>query len=134
VESEFGRVPAAVVVGVGDSRLKARPETQNQPAHHHDDELETWTFSSRIPLNRVSFIEVVKSLPETVIRAKGILQMTDDPVHRVIFQLVGKRWEFTQGEGWADEAPQSSLVLIGLPGSIPKQLRGRFNDCVSKLS
>jgi G3E family GTPase len=77
---------------------------------------------------------VIETLPETVIRAKGILQTTDDPEHRVIFQLVGKRWELTQGEGWADEAPQSSLVLIGLPGSIPKQLRGRFNDCVSKLS
>jgi G3E family GTPase len=71
---------------------------------------------------------VIETLPETVIRAKGILQMTDDPEHRVIFQLVGKRWEFTQGAGWADEAPQSSLVLIGLPGSIPNQLRERFTS------
>ena len=76
-------------------------------------------------------MEVIKSLPETVIRAKGILQMTDDPEHRVIFQLVGKRWEFRQGEGWAGEAPQSNLVLIGLPGSIPEQLRARFDVLIA---
>jgi G3E family GTPase len=75
---------------------------------------------------------VIKSLPETVIRAKGIVQMADEPMHRVIFHLVGKRWEFTQGGSWANESPQSSLVLIGLPGSIPKQLRGRFKDCLVK--
>jgi len=49
---------------------------------------------------------------------------------RVIFQLVGKRWEFAQGEGWADQTPQSNVVLIGLPGSVPEQLRARFDDCL----
>jgi len=132
VEGEYGQVPTALVLGVGESRLEAQADTDEQPGHRHDEQLDTWTFSSRIPLDRVSFMEVIKSLPETVIRAKGILQATDDPEHRVIFQLVGKRWEFTQGAGWADEAPQSSLVLIGLPGSIPNQLRGRFDDCLAK--
>jgi G3E family GTPase len=134
VQGEYGQVPIALVLGVGESRLEAQPDTDEHPGHRHDEQLDTWTFSSGTPLDRTSFLRVIETLPETVIRAKGILQMTDDPEHRVIFQLVGKRWEFTQGEGWADEAPQSSLVLIGLPGSIPKQLRGRFNDCVSKLS
>jgi G3E family GTPase len=134
VESEYGRVPTVVVLGVGESRLEAQPDTDEQPRHRHDEQLETRTFRSRTPLDRVSFIKVIKSLPETVIRAKGILQTKDDPRHRVIFQLVGKRWEFTQGEGWADEAPQSSLVLIGLPGSIPEHLLERFNDCLAKSS
>jgi G3E family GTPase len=131
-ESEYGRVPTAVVLGVGESRLEAQSDTDEQPGHRHDEQLDTWTFSSRLPLDRNSFLRVIETLPETVIRAKGILQATDDPEHRVIFQLVGKRWEFTQGEGWADEAPQSSLVLIGLPGSIPSQLRERFDDCLVK--
>jgi G3E family GTPase len=134
VESKFGKVPAAVLVGLESGYFEENKDPKIEMRHHHhDDELETWTFSSPIPLDRASLIEVIKSLPETVIRAKGILQMKDDPGHGVIFQLVGKRWEFTQGAGWAGEAPQSSLVLIGLPGSIPEQLRGRFNDCLVQL-
>jgi G3E family GTPase len=134
VESKFGKVPAAVLVGLGSAYFEENRDQKIQLHHHHDDELETWTFSSRIPLDRDSLMEVIKSLPETVIRAKGILQMKDAPGHGVIFQLVGKRWEFTQGEGWADETPQSSLVLIGLPGSIPEHLRERFNNCQVQLA
>ena len=135
VESEFGKVPTAVLVGLESPYFeKNKGQKTEMRHHHHDDELETWTFSSPIPLDRDSLMEVIKSLPETVIRAKGIVQMADEPMHRVVFQLVGKRWEFTQGGGWANESPQSSLVLIGLPGSIPKQLRGRFNDCLVTLT
>jgi G3E family GTPase len=85
-------------------------------------------------LDRASLMEVIKSLPETVIRAKGIVQMADEPMHRVIFQLVGKRWDFRKGEAWADadEAPGTNLVLIGLPGSIPDELRERFKECLLK--
>jgi G3E family GTPase len=132
VEGEYGEVPTAVVLGVGESRLEAQADTDEQPGHRHDEQLDTWTFSSRIPLDRTSFLRVIETLPETVIRAKGILQTTDDPERRVIFQLVGKRWDFTQGEGWADQTPQSNLVLIGLPGSLPEQLRARFDDCLAR--
>jgi G3E family GTPase len=135
VESKFGNVPPAVLVGLESAYFEGNRDPQTEMRHHHhDDELETWTFSSPIPLDRDSLMEVMRSLPETIIRAKGILQMKDEPEHRVIFQLVGKRWEFTQGEGWADETPQSSLVLIGLPGSIPEHLRERFNNCQVQLA
>jgi G3E family GTPase len=130
VESKFGRVSPALFVGLESAYFEEHTDPKSEMRHHHhDDELETWTFSSPMPLDRDSLMEVIKSLPETIIRAKGILQMKDDPEQRVIFQLVGKRWEFTQGAAWADEVPQSSLVLIGLPGSIPDQLRERFHAC-----
>jgi G3E family GTPase len=133
VESKFGNVLPAVLVGLESAYFEENKDPKTEMRHHHhDDELETWTFSSTIPMERVAFIEVIKSLPATVIRAKGILQMKDEPAHRVIFQLVGKRWELTQAAGWADEAPQSSLILIGLPGSIPQELRARFDDCLTK--
>jgi G3E family GTPase len=133
VESKFGNVLPAVLVGLESAYFEENKDPKTEMRHHHhDDELETWTFSSTIPMERVAFIEVIKSLPATVIRAKGILQIKDEPAHRVIFQLVGKRWELTQAAGWADEAPQSSLVLIGLPGSIPQELRARFDDCLTK--
>jgi G3E family GTPase len=133
-EGEFGKVPAPILIGVGESFLEAEAKTttKGQPGHHHDDELETWTFSSLTPLDRTSLIETIESLPGTVLRAKGILQLEDDPEHRVIFQLVGKRWEFTQGGSWVDQSPESILVLIGFPGSFPEQVHERFNNCLAK--
>jgi G3E family GTPase len=135
VESKFGKVPPAVLVGLESGYFEENKDPKTEIRHHHhDDELETWTFSSPIPLDSASLMEVIKSLPETIIRAKGIVQMADEPMHRVIFQLVGKRWEFRKGEAWADEAPGTNLVLIGLPGSIPDELRGRFKECLIKSS
>jgi G3E family GTPase len=130
VESEYGKVPVVVMLGVGEARLAGQPDTDKPRGHRHDEQLETRTFRSDAPLDRGSFIEVIKSLPETIIRAKGILYTSDDPKHRIIFQLVGKRWEFTQGEAWATESPCSSLVLIGLPGCITEHLFLGLNDCV----
>jgi G3E family GTPase len=135
VESKFGKVPAAVLVGLESAFFERNKDPKTEIRHHHhDDELETWTFSSPIPLDRTSLMEVIKSLPETIIRAKGIVQMDDEPMHRVIFQLVGKRWAFRKGEAWANEAPGTNLVLIGLPGSIPDELRERFKVCLVKSS
>jgi G3E family GTPase len=135
VESKFGKVPAAVLVGLESGYFEENKDPKTEMRHHHhDDELETWTFSSPIPLDSASLMELVKSLPETVIRAKGIVQMADEQLHRVIFQLVGKRWAFRKGEAWANEAPGTNLVLIGLPGSIPDELRERFKKCLVKSS
>jgi G3E family GTPase len=132
VTCKFGEVPAAVVIGVGDSQFKDEPKEDKHPVHHHDEELETWTFTSFAPLDRDAFRAVIESLPESVVRAKGILQLSDEPNHRTIFQLVGKRWEFTSGESWEDEAlRQSNVVLIGLPGSISDELRESFEDCLT---
>jgi G3E family GTPase len=135
VESKFGNVSPAVLIGLESGFFEGnKSQKTDMHYHNHDDDLQTWTFSSPIPMERLALIELIKSLPATVIRAKGVLQMKDDPTHRAIFQLVGKRWEFTQGEGWADEAPQSSLVLIGLPGSIPEELREHFKDCLAEAA
>ena len=133
VMSKFGKVSPALIVGLESAYFdKNKGSKSKMRHHHHDDELETWTFSSSKPLDRALLMEVVKSLPETVIRAKGIVHLTDEPMYKVIFQLVGKRWEFRKGDAWVGETPESNLVLIGLPGSIPFELRERFNDCIAK--
>ena len=60
----------------------------------------------------------MERLPEGIIRAKGVLYLKEDPDHRVVFQLVGKRWSLKPGGGWGNAPPRSQLVMIGLPGSI----------------
>jgi G3E family GTPase len=64
-------------------------------------------------------------------RAKGILRSADEAGKRLVFQMVGKRYELTTEE---EEAPAlSSVVAIGRRGSFdPERLTGLFDGCVSR--
>ena len=61
---------------------------------------------------------MVETLPEDIIRAKGVLYLQEDPNQRFVFQLVGRRWSLKPGGEWGAARPGSRLVMIGLPGSI----------------
>ena len=59
----------------------------------------------------------MRCLP-SVVRAKGVLYLADALDHRVILQVVGKRWELQPGEPWGDARPASRLVLIAPYGQL----------------
>ena len=40
--------------------------------------------------------------PPAVLRAKGVLYLKEDPTHRRIFQLVGKRWSLEPDGAWGE--------------------------------
>jgi G3E family GTPase len=85
---------------------------------HADEEYDTWSFTSDRPIDGEAFRSMVESLPEGVIRAKGILYLQENPEQRYIFQLVGKRWSLEPREGWDGEQPTSRVVMIGISGSM----------------
>ena len=64
-----------------------------------------------------AFRALVAALPEGVLRGKGVLYLQEDPDHRFVFQLVGKRWSVKRDAAW-DDVPRTRLVLLGLPGSL----------------
>ncbi len=116
IEAEQGRVPLALLLG-NEIKNPVRSDEDNLE-HHHHVEYETWSYTTTVPLNGDVFRTLVEQLPEGVIRAKGILNLTETPKHRTIFQLVGKRWNLKPGDAWDDAPPRSQVVIIGLPGSI----------------
>lgn len=116
IEAEQGRVPLTLLLG-NEIKKPVRPD-EDSLEHHHHLEYETWSYTTNVPLSGDAFRTLVKQLPEGVIRAKGILNLTETPQHRTIFQLVGKRWSLKTGDAWDDAPPCSQLVVIGLPGSI----------------
>jgi G3E family GTPase len=79
---------------------------------------DTWSYTADEPLDGDAFRALVERLPEGIIRAKGVLYLKEDADHRVVFQLVGKRWSLKPGGEWGDASPRSQLVMIGLSGSI----------------
>lgn len=49
-----------------------------------------------------------------MLRAKGFVHLKEDPAHRYLLQLVGRRWTLDRDRPWRDEPPRTRLVAIGL--------------------
>jgi len=109
-------MPLPILHGVYEIHEPARPASLDH--HHHDGEYETWSFTSEQPIDGKAFRSFVDTLPEGILRAKGILYLKEDFNNRFIFQLVGKHWGLKAGEAWNNEQPVSKLVMIGLSGCV----------------
>ena len=126
VDAAYGDVPTDVLIGVRDGA--ARHEHVAEPPHGHDHDhdpgehrhphYETWSWSGSDPVSGSGLVEAVTHLPDGIVRAKGFLHLQEDPAHRYLLQLVGRRYSVEAGRPWGDDAPGSRLVVIGLPGSV----------------
>jgi G3E family GTPase len=123
-KAKHGKVPLKLLLGhEGDGGMPSKPlrSIPDPDEHHPDVEYDTWSFTSDHPMDGEAFRAMVESLPEGVLRAKGILYLQEDPGQRHIFQLVGKRWSLKAGDAWDDEQPTSKVVMIGVSGSMDSE-------------
>jgi G3E family GTPase len=124
VEATFGRVPPAVLLG---ELAGGRAETGvGDDALDHDHDLSedghtgvyhTWSLSLAEPVHESRLQAMLAQLPESVVRAKGFVYLAEDPAHRYVVQLVGRRWTVTRQELWGSHQPGTRLVFIGLMGT-----------------
>ncbi|MEN9594176.1 MAG: hypothetical protein RLY23_659 [Actinomycetota bacterium] len=92
---------------------------------------ETWSWECDTVINRGRFEAVLESLPDRVLRVKGVVNFEGSPIHRSIVQRVGSRLAITQGAAWGSDRATSRVVLIGYPGSInPEVLAEAFNEAL----
>jgi G3E family GTPase len=134
VEATFGQLPVDVALGT----RAARGASSHAPAHHehhehdglecedgdhHHPAFETWSWSGDTPISGSRLVEELKALPDGIVRAKGLLHLTEDPAHRYVLQVVGRRFSIQADRPWGEQVPSSQIVVIGLPGSVePEQL------------
>lgn len=147
-ETTFGQIPLELALGVGrfDPAVLARqardvhvhsegsePEHEHHHKHDHSLVFSSWSYESQRPFDLKAIREVIRELPVSIYRAKGILYLADSPSRRGILHLAGKRARLTLGEPWGMELPRSQIVLIGSHGSIePQQLQKRFESALAK--
>ncbi len=87
------------------------------------DSFESWSFRTDTPLRRGDVEAFLAALPAGVVRAKGILRLTDDPANDLLLQRVGRRTSLLPLTGQrSDESTETRLVVIGVPGSIDGDL------------
>ena len=111
IRAQNAAVDPLLLLGVTE-----RPGTPT-PAHiHASDIFTTWDWSHDDgPVPRAQIDSMMDELDDTVVRAKGIVWLEDEPDHQSIVQRVGKRWTLRRGRPWADgEVRRSQLVFIGV--------------------
>jgi G3E family GTPase len=117
IEAVKGDVPVELLLGI-ETRGDVRTETSESEDHAHD--FESLSFTSESPFDKERLLSFLDSMPESVLRAKGVLFFASEPAQRTIYQRVGSRWSITPGDPWNDEPPHSSLVFIGPTGFLDR--------------
>ncbi|MDP8967602.1 MAG: GTP-binding protein [Actinomycetota bacterium] len=127
VETAFGAVPVDVVLGVQAPAGGRRHEQHGAAGHdrddadghgHHHSTFESWSWSGEQAISGAGLVEALKALPDGIVRAKGLLHLREDPAHRYVLQVVGRRFRIEADRRWGQEQRRSQLVVIGLPGSV----------------
>ncbi|HEU4953746.1 MAG TPA: CobW family GTP-binding protein [Gemmatimonadales bacterium] len=121
VETSHGRVPVSLVLAGPDADeppVAQRRAQQGRPAH---PDFGSWGCTLDAALDGAAFRWWAASVPEPVLRGKGIVFLAEDPRHRYVFQLVGGRWSLERGEPWQDEPRRSRVTLIGRASGIDER-------------
>jgi G3E family GTPase len=123
VASSFGRVPLAMLIGVhGDGAPSHGHGHRHDHVHHHDEEYASYSVTLDAPVREADFQAMVAALPPGVLRAKGVVHLSEDPGRRYVFQLVGRRRALTPDRAWDEESARTQIVIIGLAGQIDDDL------------
>ena len=135
VEATNGEVPLSILLGAhvgnltnGDQEHAAHDHAaaHNDHAHDHLSPYVTRSFTSEPAVRAADLHAFLDGLSEGVLRAKGFVHLADDPDRRYVLQLVGKRWSLSPGEPWGAQSPLTTLVFIGLQGSLDDQAFARI--------
>ncbi|MDQ3850261.1 MAG: GTP-binding protein [Actinomycetota bacterium] len=129
VEATFGDVPADFLLGPHEaSPPRGAPaatheehEHEREHGHQHRDahpEFASWSWAGDAALNGTALCQDLIALPEGVLRAKGFLHLREDPEHRYLLQLVGRRWNIKLDRPWNEDVAGSRIVVIGLSPAI----------------
>lgn len=137
LDVEQGRVPLELLFGIGGAASLEEGDATAAPAQPHDTPpFDTYTFTTKEPLPLQRLHAVLKDLPRTVFRAKGLLSLLEKPDHQVVLQSTGKRATLTVGNPWGERPPETRIVFIGTRGGIDgeriaKRLQGDLTPTVA---
>ena len=109
------------------SDVKFQLRAESQASYDHEHQFDSLSFTVDEALDRERLHELFESLPKSLLRAKGVLNLAEEPERPTIYQRVGARWSYTTAEPWGKKPPQSSIVLIGPAKSLDQ---GAIQACL----
>jgi G3E family GTPase len=133
IEVSHGRVPLEMIFEPSD-RPSGPPrggDSRYDADHSPEHPFLSWHWTSNQPLSLPKLRSLLESLPDTVYRAKGLVYLEELPMYRIVLQMVGKRYNLRDSDGWDSERPRSEIVMIGgRDGIDPEELERAFDACV----
>lgn len=135
LQARHGDVPLQLLLGVAAhapglrlSRVEAGSRLLGDSSHERI--FDTWHWRSERPLHLARLRQMLAALPAEVYRAKGIVQLVEQPEQRTVVHLVGSRSDLSLAGPWAGQPRVSELVMIGLHGSLqPALLQQALEAC-----
>jgi len=118
-----------------DRILAIEPHFLEGGHHHHDEDVQSFSFSTEKPLDAKTFFAWIDNVSQiqgpNILRAKGIMNFKDDP-ERYVMQGVHMMFEGDHQREWrVDEKRESRIVFIGRDLN-QKALQEGFEACVAK--
>jgi G3E family GTPase len=140
VEATYGQIPPSLVLDWTGDRPAAldrvrelEPDRFAGAVPEIDREYSSWSWSHDEALDVGAFRWWVASLPQGLLRGKGVVYFGSDPEHRYLFHLAGRRWTLDPDVCWENEPAHTRLVLIGPCGSFdPALLDMTIAQCASQ--
>ncbi len=139
VETNQGQIPLALALGASalfptENRAASAQDHATGKEHHRHDTthgFSTRSFRTDQPISLTKLRTLIEGLPETVYRAKGVVQLEELPHEKIAFQMVGKRYSFRDTAPWENERPISEIVLIASRNGFDAEiLQTRFEACI----
>jgi G3E family GTPase len=132
----LGELPADVLLGIRETQTAANLQvatacSSNRGDHSH--QFATCRFVSEQPFSEERLRMALNSLPDAVLRAKGLLYLEGGNARTTVLQLVGKRWSLEPGPSWKEGKRLTALVAIGVAGLLDtKELQGAFTAALAE--
>jgi G3E family GTPase len=137
VEASYGRLPPAVLLERHPSYNRSSGRRPGGPTrvverHPHEVGYSSWTWADSEPINDAGFRWWAATLPEGVVRGRGVLHLRSDPTSRFSFDLIGTHWTVRREGPWRGEPPMTSIALVGRAGSFrPGWLEMTIRRCTT---
>ena len=109
-------VPLDILIGRGESR-QAAPDTPLRftAMTNHETLHRTWMIRRNAPVKRAAISRLAQRMSSRIFRAKGFVNLAEDPGTRYLLQQVGQRWTIEEAGRWDGSGARTEIVCIG-PG------------------
>ena len=138
-ETNYCEVPYEILLGVGlfdPSRSKINLHESDHICsesscsdhghpHNHSKIFSTWSFETDLPIETEVLREILRKLPGSVYRAKGVVYTTEVPLRRAVLQVVGRRVDISLQDEWKELTPRTRIVVIGSYGGLDTEMLSR---------
>ena len=145
VEATRGDVPMNELLDTGRFDFEraynsaAWAEAMEHPEEHEDPEvleydIETFIYKRRKPFDLDKLNEYAESWPTSIIRAKGIMWVTEHPDTAFVFEQAGRQFQLKAAGKWYATAPEEDLKEIAQQDpDFMKDWDPKYGDRMQKL-